>query len=119
MRSSDFWTLALVLGVPGAGIAVLYLLARQGEVMAIVALAVFGAMVLIGSGILATLAIMDRAREAEQIRFAERMYETQLRLTFQERQRLQQAELWRGIAAVDRRQLAAGGEEVIAAAHRR
>lgn len=71
----DFWRLVLLVGVPLAGGAVLYLLASEGDALALAILVSCGTVLLIGLGIKITLAIMDRQNEAEQIRFMRNMQE--------------------------------------------
>lgn len=81
----QFYSLGLKVGVPTVVGAVLYLLARNGDVMALVALAVLGTIVLIGLGVFVALAIMDRLRQAEQIRFSENMHENMVLLNQMQR----------------------------------
>lgn len=71
MEPDDFWVIVLILGIPAAIITVLFMFARQGDVLAIVALAVLGTVAVLFLGVRLALAIGDRAREAELIRSRE------------------------------------------------
>lgn len=81
----EFWSLSLKIGVPVATVAVLFLLARMGDTLALSILVAIGTLTAIGLGVFVTLRIMDQMRQAEQLRFTQNLYEN-LRLTGQMQQ---------------------------------
>jgi hypothetical protein len=76
----DFYALCVKVGVPLVlGIA-LYVMARKGDVTAIVILVTIGVVLLIGLGVLVTIAIMNQMGKAEERRFVGNLKENMLYL---------------------------------------
>lgn len=87
----DFWIWAVKIGLPLGGLGVLFFLARQGDMVAIVMLAAIGAIMLFGLGIIAVLAVLDRLHKAEQMRFGQNMKENFMLMERMARAQNQQA----------------------------
>lgn len=80
MTRWDFYGLALKVGLVMFVLVTLFLMARKGEIQAIVILAVIIALALAGLGFGAALLILDRQAQAEQRRFVANLKENMVYL---------------------------------------
>lgn len=80
MTRWDFYGLALKVGLAMFVLVTLFLMARKGEIQAIVILSVIGALALAGLGFGAALFILDRQAQAEQRRFVANLKENMVYL---------------------------------------